>query len=252
MRVITQKVSSQLGPGTTWAQSGSMWWGSVTLRVKGKVVPREVTRVRSRMTQEEVKSGVNLKMDQIEAVSFQEVQCWNRVYSMMFYLRYSDLRGGVLLKAEGTALQHLEAKPLTLIAINIHGHDSQRKLSCVLHLETLSDSKERFAAAQTWWEDVIMSLTLTFCHFPHKEFTLNSHHRDNPSESTEEHWSVKRPQGRAACLQLSAALWLRDLLQSPCQTQSGCSCKAKTQITVTNLSVFTYCSSVNVCKLHYK
>lgn len=37
-----------------------MWWGSVTLRVKGKEVPREVTRVRSRMTQDEVKSGVNL------------------------------------------------------------------------------------------------------------------------------------------------------------------------------------------------
>lgn len=60
MRVTTQKVSSQLGPGTTWAQRGSMWWGSVTLRVKGKEVPREVTRVRSRMTQDEVKSGVNL------------------------------------------------------------------------------------------------------------------------------------------------------------------------------------------------
>lgn len=61
MRVTTQKVSSQLGPGTTWAQRGNMWWGSVTLRVKGKEVPRDVTRVRSRMTQDEVKSGVNLK-----------------------------------------------------------------------------------------------------------------------------------------------------------------------------------------------
>ena len=61
MRVTTQKVSSQLGPGTTWAQSGNMWWGSVTLRVKGKEVPRDVTRVRSRITQDEVKSGVNLK-----------------------------------------------------------------------------------------------------------------------------------------------------------------------------------------------
>lgn len=37
-----------------------MWWGSVTLRVKGKEVPRDVTRVRSRITQDEVKSGVNL------------------------------------------------------------------------------------------------------------------------------------------------------------------------------------------------
>lgn len=61
MRVIIQKVSSQLGPGTTWAQRGNMWWGSVTLRVKGKEVPRDVTRVRSRITQDEVKSGVNLR-----------------------------------------------------------------------------------------------------------------------------------------------------------------------------------------------
>lgn len=61
MSVTTQKVSSQLGPGTTWAQRGNMWWGSVTLRVKGNKVPRDVTRMRSRMTQDEVKSGVNLK-----------------------------------------------------------------------------------------------------------------------------------------------------------------------------------------------
>lgn len=38
-----------------------MWWGRVTLRVKGKEVPRDVTRVRSRITQDEVKSGVNLR-----------------------------------------------------------------------------------------------------------------------------------------------------------------------------------------------
>lgn len=58
--VTTQKVSSQLGPGTTWAQRGNMWCGSVTFRVKAKEVPRAVTSVRSRMTQDEVKSGVNL------------------------------------------------------------------------------------------------------------------------------------------------------------------------------------------------
>lgn len=61
MRVTTQNVSSQLGPGTTWAQRGSMWWGSVTLRVKGNDEPRDVTRVRSRITQDDVKSGVNLE-----------------------------------------------------------------------------------------------------------------------------------------------------------------------------------------------
>jgi len=38
-----------------------MWWGSVTLRVNGKEVPRDVTRVRSRITQDEVKSGVKLR-----------------------------------------------------------------------------------------------------------------------------------------------------------------------------------------------
>lgn len=40
-----------------------MWWGSVTLRVKGKEVPRDVTRLRSRITQDEVKSGVNLRTE---------------------------------------------------------------------------------------------------------------------------------------------------------------------------------------------
>lgn len=38
-----------------------MWCGSVTLRVKGKEVPRDVTSVMSRITQDEVKSGVNLR-----------------------------------------------------------------------------------------------------------------------------------------------------------------------------------------------
>lgn len=61
IRVTTQKVSSQLGPGTTWAQRGNMWCGSVTFRVKGKEVPRDVTSVRSLITHDEVKSGVNLK-----------------------------------------------------------------------------------------------------------------------------------------------------------------------------------------------
>lgn len=60
-RVMTQKVSSQDGPGTTWAQRGSMWWGSVTFRVKGNNEPLEVTRVRSRITHDDVKSGVNLE-----------------------------------------------------------------------------------------------------------------------------------------------------------------------------------------------
>lgn len=63
MSVTTQKDSSQLGPGTTWAHSGSMWCGSVTLRVKGKEEPRSVINVRSLITHDDVKSGVNLEQE---------------------------------------------------------------------------------------------------------------------------------------------------------------------------------------------
>lgn len=66
-----------------------------------------------------------------------------------FHLRDGDLRGGVVVEAEGATLQHLKAKSLTLISINIHRHDCQRKLSGILHLETLPDSEERFVGAQT-------------------------------------------------------------------------------------------------------
>lgn len=58
--VSLQNDSSQLGPGTTSAHSGSRWWGRVTLRVKRNSRSAAVTRVSSRMTQEDVKSGVNL------------------------------------------------------------------------------------------------------------------------------------------------------------------------------------------------
>lgn len=37
-----------------------------------------------------------------------------------FHLRDSDLRGGVVVEAEGTTLQDLEAKTLTRISIYIH------------------------------------------------------------------------------------------------------------------------------------
>lgn len=58
--VSLQNDSSQLGPGTTSAHRGNRWWGRVTLRVKWNSRSAAVTRVSSRMTQEEVKSGVNL------------------------------------------------------------------------------------------------------------------------------------------------------------------------------------------------
>lgn len=68
---------------------------------------------------------------------------------LKFFLRNGDLRGSVALYAEGTTLQHLKAKPLTLVTIYVHGHDSQRKLSCILHLKTLSNGKQRLTGAQT-------------------------------------------------------------------------------------------------------
>lgn len=54
-----------------------------------------------------------------------------------------------MIEAEGATLQHLKAKPLTLISIYIHRHDCQRKLSCILHLETLSDGEKWLVGTQT-------------------------------------------------------------------------------------------------------
>lgn len=61
--VSLQKDSSQLGPGTTSAHRGKRWCGRVTLSVKWNSSPAAVTRVSSRITQEEVKSGVNLQQN---------------------------------------------------------------------------------------------------------------------------------------------------------------------------------------------
>ena len=58
--VSLQNDSSQLGPGSTSAHRGSRWCGRVTLSVKRNSRPAAVTRASSRMTQEDVKSGVNL------------------------------------------------------------------------------------------------------------------------------------------------------------------------------------------------
>lgn len=68
--VSLQNDSSQLGPGTTSAHKGNRWWGRVTLRVKRNSRSAAVTRVRSRITQEEVKSGVNLKIKESSLWTF--------------------------------------------------------------------------------------------------------------------------------------------------------------------------------------
>lgn len=110
------------------------------------------------------------------------------------FLRNCDLRGGVVLKAKGMTLKHLEAIPLAGVTINIHGHDCQRKLSGVLHLKTLPDCKERLSGAQACGR----KKTPLICPFiaeskPNvEEFPAMrradcfSHRHDTPSEWTEE------------------------------------------------------------------
>lgn len=66
-------------------------------------------------------------------------------------VRDGDLGGRVVVDTEGPALQHLEAEALAFIAVNVHGHDGERKLACVLHFKTLLDGEQRLAevTAQT-------------------------------------------------------------------------------------------------------
>lgn len=54
-----------------------------------------------------------------------------------------------MVQAEGSTLQHLKAKALTLVSVNIHRHDCEGKLSCILHPEALSDGEKRLVGAQT-------------------------------------------------------------------------------------------------------
>lgn len=54
-----------------------------------------------------------------------------------------------MVEAEGTTLQHLKTKTLTLVTIYIHRHDRQWKLSSILHFKTLSDGKQGFIGAKT-------------------------------------------------------------------------------------------------------
>lgn len=53
-----------------------------------------------------------------------------------------------MFQTKGATLQHLKSKSLTSVSIYVHGHDGQRKLSCILHLETLSNGEEWLIGAQ--------------------------------------------------------------------------------------------------------
>lgn len=112
------------------------------------------------------------------------------------FLRNCDLRGSVVLKTEGTTLKHLEAVALTRVTINVHRHDCQRKLSCILHLKTLPDGKQRLSGAQTCERQALL-LILTnndslirarssrmSC--SQTAFKHCSYHHDIPLELTEE------------------------------------------------------------------
>lgn len=68
--VSLQKDSSQLGPGTPSAHRGNRWWGRVTLRVKRNSRLEALTSVSSRITQDDVKSGMNLSSARWNIVSF--------------------------------------------------------------------------------------------------------------------------------------------------------------------------------------
>ena len=71
----------------------------------------------------------------------------------MLHVRDGDLRGGVVIQDERPALQHLEAKALALVSVDAHGHDPERQLSGVLHLEALLDGERRLGAAQPCEEE---------------------------------------------------------------------------------------------------
>lgn len=113
------------------------------------------------MTQEDVKSGVNLRTHADEGRIKKEdggvsqdilskiAQTLHLNYKI-FNLRNGDLRGGVVLEAEGVTLQHLEAKALTLVSIYTHRCDSNGQLARILHLEALVDGEEGLVGAQTY------------------------------------------------------------------------------------------------------
>ena len=157
---------------------------------------------------------------------------------LKLHLRDGDLCRGVVVEAEGATLQHLEAKALTLVSIDIHEHDRQGKLSCILHLETLSDGEQRLVGAQTWewhmaelrhlWHSIQIKDNITWQLLLYVRCKQWSHHRDTPLGLTEERWSAARLPGPGASLQSGAALWPRGPEPSPCRTRSGCSWEKNT------------------------
>lgn len=87
--VSLQKDSSQLGPGTTSAHRGNRWWGRVTLSVKWNSKSAAVTSVSSRITHEDVKSGVNLPGKTEVVLLF---HCWAGFYFLKshWYQKYNN------------------------------------------------------------------------------------------------------------------------------------------------------------------
>jgi len=70
------------------------------------------------------------------------------IFKQVWFLRDGDLGGGVVVQAEGPTLQHLEAEALALVAVDVHGHDGQRQLPGILHLEALPYGEQRLVGAQ--------------------------------------------------------------------------------------------------------
>ena len=55
-----------------------------------------------------------------------------------------------MVQAEGATLQHLKAKALALVAIDVHGHDSEGQLPGILHPEALAYGEEWLVGAKAY------------------------------------------------------------------------------------------------------
>lgn len=134
-----------------------------------------------------------------------------------------------MFQTEGATLQHLESKSLTRVSIYIHGHNSQRKLSCILHLETLSNGEEWLIGAQAWGGNSHShSGFLCFCFKIELKYNF-SHRPGTPWELTVERWSAERLRGRATCRPLWAPLWPHGPAPSSYRRLSGCFCNRRRQ-----------------------
>lgn len=86
-----------------------------------------------------------------------------------------------MFQTKGATLQHLKSKSLTSVSVYVHGHDGQRKLSCILHLETLSYGEEWLIGAQACEEQAAKGQSgfLCFCSRIELKCCL-SHRPDTP------------------------------------------------------------------------